>query len=78
MYIWYDTYTGGWRLMPFSKINNDGTVSITMIEFGQFIVVRNSTGTGSNQMTTGGIHIAHQYIQSEYYYYLTLIPRNSY
>ena len=75
---WYDAYTGGWRLIPFSKINTDGTASITMIELGQFVVVRNSTGTGTNQMTTGGIHIARQYIQSGYYYYLTLTPRNSY
>lgn len=74
---WHNAYSGGWRLIPFSKINSDGTASITMIELGQFIVVRNSTGTSSNQMTTGGIHIARQYIQSGYYYYLTLTPRNT-
>ncbi|MGN0036687.1 MAG: hypothetical protein ACI36X_05665 [Bacteroidaceae bacterium] len=74
---WYDAYTGGWRLIPFSKINTDGTASITMIELGQFVIVRHSMGTGTNQMTTGGIHIARQYIQSGYYYYLTLTPRNS-
>ena len=73
---WYDAYAGGWRLIPFSKTNSDGTASISVIELGQFIVVRNSSGTGTNKMNVGGIHIARQYIQSGYYYYLTLIPKN--
>ena len=74
---WYNAYTGSWVLVPFSKINSDGTASISVIELGQFIVVRNATGTGTSQLSTGGIHIASQYIQSGYYYYLTLTPQGS-
>ncbi len=71
----YDDAAETWRLIPFSKINSDGTASITMIELGQFIVVKNATNAGSSQMATGGIHVARQNIESGYYYYLTLTPQ---
>ena len=73
----YDAYAGAWRQVPVSKINADGTVSITVLELGQFIVVKNTNASGDNKMTTGGIHIAKKHIQSGYYYYLTLTPQNA-
>lgn len=73
---WYDGFQGKWVLIPFSKINSDGTVSITMIELGQFIVVRDPDAAGREELSTGGIHIAKKYIQNGYIYYLTLTPSN--
>lgn len=73
---WYDGFQGKWVLIPFSKINADGTVSITMIELGQFIVVRDPDASGREELSTGGIHIAKKYIQNGYIYYLTLTPSN--
>lgn len=74
---WYDASSGTWKLIPFSKINSNGTASINMIELGQFVIVKNTTESGTSQTRTGGIHISHQYIESGYYYYLTLTPKNS-
>ncbi|MBQ9186750.1 MAG: hypothetical protein IJ144_02860 [Prevotella sp.] len=69
---WYNPSTGQWELVPFSSINGNGTASISVIELGYFIVVKKPTG--NTAYNYGGVHIARQYIENGYYYYLTLVP----
>lgn len=69
----YDGHTSGWKQIPISKINSDGTVSVSVIELGHFIIVKYT----EEEMKTGGLHIAKRYINNGYYYYLTLSPQNS-
>ena len=68
----YNEYTGTWELVPITSINNDGTVTISVIELGQFIVVKKTEQGGM-----GGIHIDKRYIENGYFYYLTLVSKTS-
>lgn len=68
----YDDYSNSWETVPFSSINEDGTVSVSIIELGYFVLVKQNT---TQEM--GGIHISKQYLDDDYYYYLTLIPEES-
>lgn len=72
---WYDASTGQWVLIPFTSINSDGTATISVLELGYFIVVKNP-GNSSDVMTTGGVHINGCYFENGYTYYLTLTPKN--
>lgn len=68
----YNEYTSSWENVPFSIINSDGTVSVSIIELGYFILVKKTT---RNQM--GGVRILNRYLDENYFYYLTLIPANN-
>lgn len=67
----YNEYTNAWEEVPFSSINSDGTVSVSIIELGYFVLVKKNT---SGQL--GGVHISKRYLDEDYYYYLTLTPVN--
>ncbi len=67
----YDEASRRWVAVPWSKINDDGTASVSVLELGQFVLVKQSA-EASQQM--GGIHISSRYIEQGYYYYLTLTP----
>ncbi|MBQ7634744.1 MAG: hypothetical protein IJS89_04145 [Bacteroidaceae bacterium] len=66
----WDEATRRWVVVPWSRINSDGTASVSVLELGQFVLAKKSAATG-------GIHINSRYIQSGYYYYLTLTPTGS-
>jgi len=65
----YNEYTGQWEVVPFSSINSDGTVSVSVIELGYFVLVKYTS-----EQNYGGVHIAKRYLDEDYYYYLTLTP----
>lgn len=69
---WYDESIEEWTLIPISKINPDGTISIAVMELGYFIVAR-----ASGADILGGAHISSQYIEKGYFYYLTLTPQEN-
>lgn len=66
----YNEYTNSWENVPFSTINSDGTISVSIIELGYFVLVKKPT----SQQQMGGVHIAQRYLSEDYFYYLTLIP----
>ena len=66
--LYFNESTGSWDVIPFSSVNNDGTASISVIELGQFTLVR-LTNEG---MAFGGLHIDSEYLEEGYYYYLTV------
>lgn len=66
----FNDATNAWEPVPFSKINGDGTASVSVIDLGQFILVTNN-GTTSD---FGGVHISNSCLQRGYYYYMTLTP----
>lgn len=68
----YNETTSQWESIPFSAINSDGTMSVSVIELGYFVLVKYDT-----VISHGGIHISQRYLSPEYYYYITLIPRNN-
>lgn len=68
----YNEYTNSWENVPFSFINSDGTVSVSIIELGYFILVKKTT-----RVQMGGVRIQKPYLDNNYYYYLTLIPKNN-
>lgn len=68
----YNEYTNSWENVPFSSINTDGTVSVSIIELGYFILVKKP-----ESQKTGGVHINKRFLDEEYYYYLTLIPTSN-
>lgn len=70
--FWYDESVGEWTLIPFSKINSDGTASIAVMELGYFVVVYNF------HPDFGGVHISNKYLENGYFYYLTLTPQGAY
>lgn len=67
----YNEFTNSWEEVPFSSINDDGTVSVSVIELGYFVLVRK---TSENRL--GGVRIKKEYLNEDYYYYLTLTPVN--
>lgn len=70
----YDEATRRWVVVPWSAVNADGTATVSVLELGQFVLVKNASSQASN---IGGIHISNRYIESGYYYYLTLTPTGS-
>lgn len=67
----FDEATNAWILIPFSCIDgNKATVSL--ISLGNFIVAKIP-----NQDEVGGIKISNDFIEPGYYYYATLISKNS-
>lgn len=68
----FDEYTETWQNVPFSTISSNGTISISLIELGYFVIVKYD-----ETLPYGGIRIQSRYLDEEYFYYVTLTSTNA-
>lgn len=63
----FNEYTEQWEEIPFAAINGN-SIQVNVLELGTFVIVKKSS---NNNM--GGIRIPKEYLDPNYYYYLTLV-----
>ena len=63
----FNDYSEDWDVVPFSTLNTGGTASASILELGYFVLVEYE-----DELSFGGMHVASDYLSSNYYYYLTL------
>lgn len=66
----YNENTGNWDVVPYSCRNDDGTTDAAIIELGYFVLVKPLYA----DQGLGGVRVKREYLNDDYYYYLTLTP----
>lgn len=68
----YNEYTGEWENVPFSVVDEEGNIEVSVIELGIFAV-----GKTQAALNYGGIRIKRSDLNRDYVYYLTVVSSNS-
>lgn len=72
--FYYNQNNRSWEMVPFSRINSDGTAECSVLELGYFVLMKRNSSSSS----LGGIRFDARSLSSQYTYYLLIESGSSY